>query len=145
VKRNGEWLALFSQDTPVTSSEQGGSLSAQALAKERELLETVKHNDWDAYASLLADDFIAIDSDGFHGKKEELDGVKAPGTRFSDYKMENVKVIPQGNGAIVAYLETLVGTEHDKPFTWHIYTHTRWERRADKWLATMFQDSTAKQ
>lgn len=59
--------------------------------------------------------------------------------------MENVKVIPQTNGAIVACRETLVGTEHGKPFTWHIYTHSHWERRGDKWLMTMFQDSTAKQ
>jgi hypothetical protein len=101
VERNGEWLDLFSQDTTAAGSEQ--EMSAQALAKEREILETLKHNDWPAFSDLLADDAVAIDEDGIVGKKELIDGIKVAGTIFSDYKMENVKVIPQANGAIVAY------------------------------------------
>jgi hypothetical protein len=77
----------------------------------------------------MADDLVEIDEDGIHGKKELLEQIRAAEVRFSDYKMENVKVIPQGNGSVVAYQETLVGTEHGKPFTWHIYTHSHWERR----------------
>jgi uncharacterized protein DUF4440 len=145
VERDGHWVALFSQDTTATSSETGSSLSAQALAKEREILETLKHNDWPAFADLLADDLVAINEDGIIGKKELIDGIKTAGTVFSDYKMENVKVIPQSNGAIVAYRETLVGTQNGKPFTWHIYTHSHWERRGGKWLMTTFQDSMAKE
>src|ERR1700680_3443998 len=140
--RDGKWLNPFWQETDATLSDD--DLSTQALAKEREILETLKHNDWSAFSALLADDAVAIDEDGIHSKQELLDEIQAAGTRFSDYKMENVKVIPQADGAIVAYKETLVGTEHGKPFTWHIYTHSHWERRGGKWLMTMFQDSTAK-
>ncbi|HXM24175.1 MAG TPA: nuclear transport factor 2 family protein [Terriglobales bacterium] len=141
--RDGKWLNPFWQETDATLSDD--DLSTQALAKEREILETLKHNDWSAFSSLLAEDAIAIDEDGIIGKKELIDGIKTAGTVFSDYKMENVKVIPQGNGAIVAYRETLVGTQNGKPFTWHIYTHSHWERRGGKWLMTMFQDSMAKE
>jgi len=144
VERAGQWLALFSQDTMETDGEKA-ELSAKALAKEREILETLKHNDWEAFSDLLADDALAIDEDGIVGKKELIDGIKAAGTIFSDYKMEKVKVIPQGNGAFVAYRETLVGTQQGKPFTWHFYTHSHWERRGGKWLMTMFQDSMARE
>lgn len=141
-KREGKWLSRFWQETDTTLPDN--QLSAQALAKETEILETLKHNDWPAFSDLLADDVVAIDEDGIVGKKELIDGIKSAGTVFTDYKMENVKVIPQGNGAIVAYKETLVGTQNGKPFTWHIYTHSHWERRGGKWLMTMFQDSMAK-
>jgi ketosteroid isomerase-like protein len=142
-RRDGVWRCIFTQETKVKEPED--AFSAQALAKEREILETLKHNDWPAFSDLLADDALAIDEDGIVGKKELIDGIKTAGTVFSDYKMENVKVIPQGNGAIVAYRETLVGTQNGKPFTWHIYTHSHWEWRGGKWLMTMFQDSMAKQ
>jgi hypothetical protein len=152
VERDRHWVNLFSQDTLAAGNEKqpdttrlDDQLSAQALAKEKEILETLKRNDWPAFADLLADDVVAINEDGIVGKKELIDGIKAAGTIFSDYKMENVKVIPQGNGAIVAYRETLVGTQNGKSFTWHIYTHSHWERRGDKWLMTMFQDSMAKE
>lgn len=142
-KRDGKWLNPLWQETDTALSDD--DLSTQALAKEREILETLKRNDWAAFSALLADDAVAIDEDGIHSKKELLDEIQAAGTRFSDYKMESVKVIPQTNGAIVAYRETLIGTEQGKPFIWHIYTHTHWEWRGGKWLMTMFQDSMAKQ
>jgi hypothetical protein len=142
VKRGGKWLSQFWQETDGALRDD--DLSTQALTKEREILEAQNRNDWTAFANLLADDLVAIDEDGIHSKKEVLEQVRMAEVRFSDYKMENIKVIPQDNGATVAYKETLVGTEHGKPFTWHIYTHSHWERRGGKWLMTMFQDSTAK-
>jgi ketosteroid isomerase-like protein len=145
VQRNGEWLDLFSQDTVATSGEQDETrVFIQVLAKEREIQEAQKHNDWSHFADLLSDDLVAIDEDGIIGKKELLEEIKAAEIRFSDYKMEEVRTIPDGNGAIVAYKQTLVGTEHGKPFTRHIYTHSHWQRRGDKWLLTMFQDSTTR-
>ena len=83
--------------------------------------------------------------DGIRTKKELLDAIKAADIRFSDYKMEDVRTIPEADGAIVAYRQTLVGTEQGKPVTWHIYTHSRWQRRGGKWLLTMFQDSMPKE
>ena len=53
--------------------------------------------------------------------------------------------VSDGNGAIVVYKQTLIGTERGKLFTLHIYTHSHWRRRSDKWLLTMFQDSVAKE
>jgi hypothetical protein len=54
----------------VAKDKEAQALSAQELAKEREILETLKHNDWSAFSSLLAEDAIAIDEDGIIGKKE---------------------------------------------------------------------------
>jgi hypothetical protein len=143
VERGGKWLSQFWQETD--SNLPDDELSSQVLAKEKEILDALVRNDWTAFANLLADDLVAIDEDGIHSKKELLERMRAAEVRFSDYKMENVKVIPQTNGAIVAYRETLVGSEHGKPFRRHIYTHSHWERRGDKWLMTMFQDSTAEE
>jgi len=144
VERNGQWLDLFSQDTTATSSEQGSSLSAQALEKEREIQEAQKQGDWARFADLLSDDLVAIDEDGIRSKKELLEEIRTSDFHLSDYKMEDVRTIPEGNGAIVAYKQTHIGTEHGKPFALHIYTHSNWQRRGDKWVLTMFQDSTAK-
>lgn len=107
--------------------------------------EKSKNNDWPHFADLLGDDLVAIDEDGIRTKKELLDAIKAADIRFSDYKMEDVRTIPEADGAIVAYRQTLVGTEQGKPFTWHIYTHSHWQRRGGKWLLTMFQDSMPKE
>jgi len=145
VERNGEWFDLFSQDTTATSSEQETSLSAQALAKEREIQEAQKQGDWAKFADLLSDDLVAIDEDGIRGKKELLEEIRTADFHLSEYKMEDVRTIPEGNGVIVAYKQTHVGTEHGKLFALHIYTHSRWQRRGEKWVLTMFQDSTAKE
>jgi len=145
VYRDGKWLNVLGQDTPATSNEQEDELSSQALAKEREIQEIQKQNDWPKFADLLSEDLLAIDEHGFRTKREFMDAVKTTEIRFTDYKMEDVKVIPEGNGAIVAYKQTSVGTEHGKPSTWHIYTHSHWVRRGDKWLLTMFQDSMTKE
>lgn len=59
--------------------------------------------------------------------------------------MEDIRTIPEGNGVIVAYKQTHVGTERGKPFALHINTHSNWQRRGDKWVLTMFQDSTARE
>jgi hypothetical protein len=40
---------------------------------------------------------------------------------LSDYKMEDIRTIPKGNGAIVAYKQTHIGTEQGKPFAFHIW------------------------
>lgn len=141
-KRDGKWMSHFWQETDTTLPDD--QLSAQALGKEREIQEAQKNNDWAEFADMISDDLVAIDEGGIHSKKELLETIKAADIRFSDYKMEDVRTIPEGNGAIVAYKQTLVGMEHGKPFTWHVYTHSRWERRGDKWLLTMFQDSMAK-
>lgn len=141
VERGGNWQNLFSQDTAAAVSER--ETFAQAVAKEKEIQDAQKNNDWGKFADLLSDDLIGIDEGGIHSKKEVLDGVKVADVRFSDYKMEDVRTVPEGNGAIVVYKQTLTGTEHGKPFTWHIYTHSHWERGGDKWLLTMFQDSMA--
>jgi ketosteroid isomerase-like protein len=142
-KENGQWLNRFWQETDAVPSDD--KLTTQALAKEQEIQEAQKRNDWPKFADLLSDDLVAIDEDGIHSKKELLDAIKAADIRFSDYKMEDLKTFVEGNGAIVAYKQTLTGTEHGKPFKWHINTHSHWQRSGDKWLLTMFQDSTAKQ
>jgi len=141
--RSGQWVALFSQDTTTAANEQ--EISAQALAKEREIQEAQKRNDSAQFADLLSDDLVAIDEDGIRGKKELLEEIRTSDFRLSDYKMEDVKTIPEGDGVIIAYKQTHVGTEHGKPFALRIYTHSNWQRRGDKWVLTMFQDSTAKE
>jgi hypothetical protein len=93
------------------ASDPNAGMAAQALPKEREIQEAQKRNDWAKFADLLGDDLVGIDQDGFRTKKELLAAIKATDIHFSDYKMEDVRTIPEGNGAIVAYRQTLVGTE----------------------------------
>jgi len=145
VERDGHWLNLFSQDTTATSNEQEKGLCSQALAKERKIQEVQKQGDWTRFADLLSDDLVAIDEDGIRSKKELLDQIRTADFHLSDYRMEDIRTIPESNGAIVAYKQTHVGTEHGKPFALHIYTHSNWQRRGDKWVLTMYQDSTAKE
>ena len=142
-RRDGVWRCIFTQETKVKEPED--AFSAQALAKEREIQEAQKQGDWAKFADLLSDDLVAIDEDGIRGKKELLEEIRTADFHLCDYKMEDVRTIPEGNGVIVAYKQTHVGTEHGKPFALHIYTHSHWERRGDKWLMTMFQDSMAKE
>lgn len=122
IEVNNEFAVrlVVTRDTALPDDD----LSIQALAKEREIQEAQKRNDWPKFADLLSDDLVAIDEDGIRSKKELLDAIKGADIRFSDYNMEDVRTIPEGNGAIVAYKQTLIGTERGKAFTWRIYTHS---------------------
>lgn len=93
--RDGKWLNVLGHDSPARSNEEEAGLSAQVLVKEREIEELQKQNDWQKFADLLSDDLLAIDEDGFRTKKEFLDAIKGAKIRFTDYKMEDVKVIPR--------------------------------------------------
>jgi len=142
-KHEGKWLNRFWQETDTALPDD--QRSKQALAKEREIQEAQKQGDWARFADLLSDDLVAIDEDGIRGKKELLEQIRTSDFHLSDYKMEDVSTIPEGNGAIVAYKQTHIGTERGKPFALHINTHSNWQKRGDKWVLTMFQDSTAKE
>ena len=154
ARRNGDWQLAYMQESLANDSQAteradttlpDDQLSAQVLAKEREIQEAQKHGDWARFADLLSDDLVAIDEDGIRGKKELLEEIRTSDFHLSDYKMEDIRTIPEGKGLIVAYKQTHVGTDHGKPFALHIYTHSNWQKRGDKWVLTMFQDSTAKE
>ncbi len=105
-------IGFRAQDTASSSSRAS---HAVAYVLPDEIQEAQKHNDWPKFADLLSEDLVAIDEDGFRTKKELSDAIQAAGIRFSDHKMEDVRTIREGNGAVVAYKQTLVGTERGKP------------------------------
>jgi len=119
------------------------------LAKEKEILETVKRNDIKAFADLLSDDVLAIDDEGFHAKADfvkDMETQKQNGLLFTDYQMEDIRFIRLGpDAAILAYKETLRGVEAGKPFLWHIYGHSVYQRRKGRWVFRLFQDTMAKE
>lgn len=118
------------------------------VAQERAILETLKKNDIQAFASFLADDLLAIDDEGFHGKKEfvkEMEDQKQKGYLFTDFQMDDIHFFPVGaDAAILAYKETIRGVDAGKPFVLHINTHSLYQRRSGKWAFRLFQDTQAK-
>jgi ketosteroid isomerase-like protein len=133
-------------DSVVTAKDK--KLLRTILAREKEILETLKKNDIKAFANLLADDLLAIDDEGFHGKAEivnEMEEQKAKGILFTDFSMADVRFMRLGgNAAVLAYKETIRGTDNGKPFVWRGNTHSVYQRRAGKWAFRLFQDTMAK-
>jgi ketosteroid isomerase-like protein len=151
------WLALVllvgtvqaraQQDQPVVAKKDRPLFYA-IVAQERAILDTLKENDIQAFADFLADDLLAIDDEGFHGKKDfvkEVEDQKKRGYLFTDFQMDDIHFFRVGEDAVVlAYKETIRGVDAGKPFVLHINTHSLYQRRSGKWVFRLFQDTQAK-
>ena len=73
--------------SPVRSSAP--LTEADAIAKEKQIWETLQKKDYDAFGSMLTDDFIEVASDGVHDKAgsiSNLKGFEPAEITFADWK-----------------------------------------------------------
>ncbi len=161
VKRDGKWLAIYHQECMVkppmppakesaakenTNSATKTSPSpaaapamaaagADPIANEKIVWDTFKSKNYDAFAALLAPDFIEVEPDKVYSKAEavksvsEFDASKAVLSEWKAAKLDD-------DAALVTYVVKLPGA----PMERH---STIWANRDGKWLAILHHGGTA--
>ena len=115
---------------PAKSGGQAASSIAQALTDmEHQWAKASKAGDADALAPMLADDFVAMDSDGsLHSKAELIARTKK--AKWTTNEIADVKVTVHGDSAVVTGSWTGNGTDGTgKP----VNAKERW---TDTWVKT---------
>lgn len=131
--------------TTTTTSAPASTATVSEAAitdQEKQIWETVKSKNGDAFGNMLTDDFVYISSDGWHDKAATIKGIKEfDGTdvSFSDWK-----VVPiDADAAVVTYLikMTAPASPNAKPAPMSLRASSVWVKRGGKWLGIYHQDT----
>jgi hypothetical protein len=114
-------------------------------AKEKQLWDTLKNRDHDAFAKMMASDSVYVSSDGVFDKTATVNGLKpfAPTeVNFSDWKT----VVLDEDAVVVTYTLNVKGTSDGQPLPpGALRASTAWVKRGAEWLAIYHQDSPVKE
>jgi ketosteroid isomerase-like protein len=145
VERNGQWVALFSQDTQASSGESDDVALKAILSSENQIVDALSSDDIEGFGKFLPDDIVDIDTDGVKGKSEWLKGFerqKKVRYLFRGFRFEDPKLIRLGpDAAILTAKEIIQGLDKGKPFEDRLYTMACYLRRNGKWVPIVYQDT----
>jgi hypothetical protein len=157
VNRNGKWLAIYHQECPVkppmppakaktaakaspspTAAPATTAAGSDAAANEQMVWDLFKSKNYDAFAALLASDFMEVEPDKVYDKTGSVEAV----AQFDALKavLSDWKVVKLDNDAsLVTYVAKIpfpgapaMGERHS----------TIWANRDGKWLAFFHHGGT---
>jgi hypothetical protein len=157
VNRNGEWLAIYYQETLANPEEpmatpspakEGAKATASPMAKagetgpdpaanEKMVWDAIKSKNYDAFADYLASDSTEIEAMGVYDKAGSVQTVKmfdASKAELSDWK--TVKF--DDDASLVTYKVHIPGAKPDTE-----YHSTIWVKRDNKWQALFHMGTPA--
>ena len=149
VSRDGKWLALFYQQTPVktmppppagaaTPEKSAASPAARMadagsdpIANEKIVWDAFKSKNYDAFAALLDPAFVEIESTGVYDKAGSVKG--ASSFDASEFELSEWKAVKLDNdAALVTYLVMPKDPKGDQD------RHTTiWANRGGKWVGLL--------
>ena len=157
INRNGEWLAIYFQDTPIAktppspppaSKPTAASASPQAspakvettddvIANEKLVWELFRSRNFDAFQTLLAPEFMEIQPAGVYDRAGTVKGVSEMDA--SQLEQTDWKAVKLGaDSGLVTYTVTMKGPKPQKE-----YHATIWAKRDGKWLGFYHQGTPA--
>ena len=152
VNRNGEWLAIYYQETPsekmppapTAKKTPASSPAAPAkpaetgpdpIANEKIVWDCFKTKNWDGFASLLAPDFKEVEADGVFDKTGSVKALQEMAGDMSMFELSDWKALSFDDDAkLVTYTVTAKGPKPMKD-----YHSTIWVKRDGKWLGLYHQ------
>jgi hypothetical protein len=151
VNRNGEWQAIYYQETlsakmpppppadkkapssPATAPAKPPETGADAIANEKIVWDLFKAKNWDGFASLLAPEFMEVESMGVYDRAGSVKGVQEMDA--SQFELADWKAISFDDDAkLVTYTVTSKGAKPEKE-----YHSTIWVNRGGKWMGLYHQ------
>lgn len=157
VNRNGEWLAIYYQETeskkmepPPASAKKESSSPAAAPAKppetgpdpianEKIVWDLFRAKNWDGFASLLAPEFMEVEPDGVFDKSGSVKTLQGMPMDMSVFELSDWKAVTFDDDAkLVTYTVTMKGPNPEKD-----YHSTIWIKRDGKWLGLYHQGTPA--
>lgn len=157
VNRDGKWMAIYHQTTPVSTASPPPSPSPSAygspatspspasspipitttddvIANERSIWDALKTKNYDGFAAALANESIEVEPNGVWDKAGTMRLIR--GFDFSRAELSDFKAVPfDRDAALVVYKVKLPGPEPGE------YHSTIWANRDGKWMAVFHQGS----
>lgn len=116
---------------------------AEAIAKEKAVWDALKAKNYDAFAGMLATDYLEVGSDGVYDKAGIVTYLKD--LEFTDTQFADWKLLPLGkNAALLMYNLTLKGKfkgEDIPPGPYRV--GSVWANRDGKWQSVFYQETLA--
>lgn len=138
---NAPAAALNSNANTSATTGDSAAIIAEVTAKEKQLWDTLKNRDHDAFAKMMSSDSVYVSSDGVHDKTATVNGVKpfAPTeVNLSDWK----SIVLDKDAAVVTYTLNVKGTSGGQPLPpGAMRASTAWIKRGAEWVAVFHQDS----
>jgi hypothetical protein len=119
------------------------SLQQQIVAKEREELDALKSGDRQAFANLLADEALFLDTNGSATKAEVVEHTAE--FRLTDYTMDGIKFVPVSPASgMLLYKIVEGGNSHGRNFSATVYVSALWVKRGNRWVCLFSQETPAR-
>ncbi|MDX6610904.1 MAG: hypothetical protein QOD75_90 [Blastocatellia bacterium] len=153
VNRDGKWQAFYYQETMVKKAETPTPTPAKAatpagtpkstttpaakaaepgpdaVANEKAVWETFKNRDYDAFAAMLAPEFVELEPDGAYDKAGTINGVKMmDAAKFDLSEWKAIKM--DDDATLVTYLVRAANGDQDRH-------STIWFKRDGKWMGLL--------
>ena len=157
VNRNGEWVAIYYQETlartapppppsPAASQPKKEAASPMAsppaagpdpVANEKAVWDMFRSRNYDGFASYLADKFMEIEADAVYDKAGSVKAIT--GFDVSKFELSDWKSLKfDENAALVTYTIKGPGMQTEKE-----YHSTIWANHDGKWQALFHQGTPA--
>jgi hypothetical protein len=144
--------AYAQQPTPKPA-EPSQSRAASAQDKLKDLLESKVRAEWDAfknkdkkaYADLLADDFVAVETDGEGARNKIHAANELDRSPLSNYTLHNFRLITAGpDAAVVTYELTMEFPPKSTVRFLRVWASELWLNREGRWQARYYQETRVK-
>jgi hypothetical protein len=152
VRRNNKWLAIFHQECPAkkpmppppaakaasspAAKPETLTTSSDPIANEKVVWDLFRSKNYDAFGTLLAPEFLAVGTDGYHDKAGTIKGVSsfdASKVDLSDFKAVKLN----DSSSLVTYMTK------DPTYAPKGERNTSiWVDRNGKWMALFHQGGT---
>jgi hypothetical protein len=111
------------------------------IDREKQLYDSIKRKDWDAFGKFLADDQVYVTSNGTHDRAKTLETVK--NLDLTEITLTDAKVVNVDKDlVVVTYTSNAKGTFQGRPIQpGAMRESTAWVNRGGTWLAVYHQDS----
>src|SRR5215207_3912836 len=121
-----------------------GPTQADLEAKERQIWAAIKAKNWDAFAGMLADDFVIVGGDGATARAALLEDIKKK-YDLTDYTLSDFRLVKvDADLGVLTYNVTEKSSYDGKPTSGKpSRASSAWVNRGGKWLAAYHQESEA--
>lgn len=122
-------------------AEATTNTDSAAIAQEKQIWDNIKKKDPDAFAAMLAEDFVYVSNDGVHDKAGTVSGIKQiepTDITLSDWKT----VMANKDTAVVTYTVAMKGTSGGQPIPpGTMRAGSVWVNRGGKWMGVFHQET----
>jgi ketosteroid isomerase-like protein len=121
---------------------QGGKAEQQVKEVNDRYIAAQLRNDSNSLQILMADDFMAIRSDGsLSTKVQEIEHIKSGALTHEKSDIQDVKIRVYGNTAVATVLSSFKGTVNGKPLSSTVRVTRVWVKQAGNWKCVVLQST----